>query len=76
MNCSLCGSERLRLSRLRRSDIPRLFSFRYPVRCAACDERKFVNLFAAFRIHRKANARRRAARESRHSESQTEKNGE
>ncbi|MGB6826866.1 MAG: hypothetical protein WBE41_02400 [Terracidiphilus sp.] len=75
MKCTLCGSERLRLSRIRRADLPRLFLFSYPVRCAACFERMFVNPFAAYEIYRKASARKRAARESRHSHPHAKTNG-
>jgi hypothetical protein len=75
MKCALCGSERLHLSRLRWPDLRRLISFSYPIRCRACNERMFVNLFAAFKIHRKAVARKRAAREDHHSEPQAKANG-
>jgi hypothetical protein len=75
MKCTLCGSERLRPSRLHRPDLLHLFSFSYPVRCAVCYERMFVNLYDAFRIHRKANERKLAAREARQSAPQTKPNG-
>lgn len=75
MKCTLCGSERLRLSRLRRADLPRLFLFSYPVRCAACFERMYTSLFAAYGIYRKASARKRAARASRHSDPHAKANG-
>jgi len=65
MKCSLCGSERLRPSRLRRIDVSRLFLFQYPVRCSACYERRYVNMVSAVLIGREAKARKRAARESR-----------
>lgn len=75
MNCPLCGSERLRLSRLHGSDYMHLFQFSYPVRCAVCFERMSVNLLDAFRVYLKAGARKRAARESHHSEPHTKPNG-
>jgi DNA-directed RNA polymerase subunit RPC12/RpoP len=75
MKCSVCGSERLRLSHLRASDLPRLLSLSYPVRCAACNERMFVSSFAAFGIHRRARARKRAAREIRHTAPHSKENG-
>ena len=64
MKCSLCGSERLRPSHLRRFDVSRLFLFQYPIRCSACYERRYVNMVAALRIRRESRARKRAARES------------
>ncbi len=75
MKCSMCGSEKLRLSRLRRADLLQLFLFLYPVRCPACDERMFVNSFAAFKVYRQAAARRRAARAGGHSAPHTKANG-
>jgi hypothetical protein len=52
-----------------------LFQFSYPVRCAVCFERMSVNLLDAFRVYLKAGARKRAARESHHSEPHTKPNG-
>ncbi len=75
MKCSLCGSERLRLSRLHPPDLPHLLLFSYPVRCAECFERMYLNLFGAFEVRLKAGARKRAAQESRHSEAHTKPNG-
>lgn len=75
MYCSHCGSERLRLSRLRLSDLPRLLLFLYPVRCAACFDRAFVSLSAAFKIRRDASARKRAAGQSRSAAPHTKTNG-
>lgn len=75
MKCSLCGSERLRLSRLRRPDFMRLFMFSYPVRCVTCYERMSVSLFTALRIHRDAAARKRTARGGKHSAPSAKANG-
>jgi len=75
MNCTVCGSERLRLSRLHLSDLPRLFLFSYPVRCALCLQRTRVSLFAAFGIHRNAIARKRAGRHDRASAHHSKANG-
>ena len=75
MNCLICGSERLRLSHLRGSDRAHLLSLSYPVRCVACSGRMFVSWFAVFGIHRKARARKRAAREARQSVPHTKGSG-
>ena len=40
--CDRCGSSRFRTSRLRLSDLPRLFLFRYPVRCLVCRRRSYA----------------------------------
>jgi hypothetical protein len=60
MICPICGSERIHLSRLRVSDLPRLLMFCYPVRCGECFERGSVNLIEAFRISQHIRARKRA----------------
>jgi hypothetical protein len=57
-NCGACGSSRLRLSRLRLSDLPRLFAFQYPVRCVSCQERSYASLPQVIELRRK-RARRR-----------------
>jgi hypothetical protein len=75
VKCSLCRSEKLRVSRLHLTDLTRLLLFSHPVRCTACYERMFLSLFAAFKIHRKAVARKQAASEGHHSEPQTRANG-
>jgi hypothetical protein len=75
MKCSLCGSERLRLSRLRGADLPQLFLFLYPVRCTACYERMLVNPLVALKVYRQTAARKRAAREDRRSTPHTKPNG-
>jgi hypothetical protein len=75
MKCSVCGSERLRLSRLRLSDLRRLLLFSYPIRCALCGKRTFVNSSAAIGIHRNAIARKRAFRDGRTSAHQGKGNG-
>lgn len=43
-NCAACGSSRLRLSRFRLSDIPRLFAFQYPIRCVSCLDRSYASI--------------------------------
>jgi hypothetical protein len=54
MSCSLCGSESFRTSRLRSSDISRILVFLYPVRCAECFQRQFVNIFRAMKVRRQS----------------------
>lgn len=75
MKCNLCGSERLRLSHLHSGDVPHLLSFEYPVRCAVCFDRMFVNFYQAYGVHHRAGARRRAALESRRTAPHTKPNG-
>jgi|HubBroStandDraft_1064217.scaffolds.fasta_scaffold02592_2 hypothetical protein len=60
MICPICGSERIRLSRLRVADYVRLLLFTYPVRCAECFERDSVNLITALSIYQQSRARRHA----------------
>jgi hypothetical protein len=49
VNCYHCGSGRIRLSRIRASDIVRIFQLKIPVRCRSCMERRHVNLFLAWK---------------------------
>ena len=42
-SCEACGASRFRLSRFRFSDVPRLFSLQYPVRCVDCKERSYAS---------------------------------
>ena len=60
MHCPICGSEKIRLSRLRFFDLGRLLALSYPIRCTECFERDSVSLTAAFKIHQQSRARRRA----------------
>ena len=59
MNCYHCGSSRMRMSRIRSSDIVWLFQLKIPVRCRSCMDRRYVNLFLAWKkglagnLHRK-----------------------
>ena len=64
MICPICGSERIRLSRLRVADLGRLLLFSYPIRCAECFERDSVNLIDAFKIRQLSRARRAARKSS------------
>jgi hypothetical protein len=52
-NCGACGSSRLRLSRLRLSDLPRLLAFQYPVRCVSCQQRAYASLPQVIEVKRK-----------------------
>jgi hypothetical protein len=47
MECPSCYSSHLRLSKLRPHDIALLFTLKYPLRCRACGERSYGNLFRA-----------------------------
>jgi hypothetical protein len=57
-NCAACGSSRLRPSRFRLSDLPRLLAFQYPVRCVSCQERSYASLQRAMELSRKRIRRR------------------
>jgi hypothetical protein len=56
-NCGECGSSRFRLSRFRLSDVPRLFAFRYPVRCVLCQKRSYASIPWVLE-HRRRRAKR------------------
>jgi len=62
MKCLHCGSARLRTSKLRASDFPRLLRFQYPVRCCVCYTREHVGMPSAFDIFRAQIIRRRERR--------------
>lgn len=64
MKCFGCGSSRMRISRLRLSDLPGLLILRYPVRCRSCLQRDSVSVWAAWRLHSDGKARRRIAIDS------------
>jgi len=52
MRCLGCRSTRIRISRLRLSDLAHLLLFHYPVRCRSCLQRDYVNFIAAWRLRR------------------------
>jgi len=56
MKCDWCESTDMRTSRFRRQDLPRLFLFQYPVRCHACHQRTFANLFSALKLPNSASS--------------------
>jgi len=62
MECKLCGSSRIRVSRLRVPDLSELIFLQYPVRCRNCFKREFVSLFTALRIRRASRQRREEER--------------
>lgn len=47
-----CQWPHIRLSRFRLSDLPRLFTLVYPVRCRKCYTRGYTDLLHAIRIRR------------------------
>jgi hypothetical protein len=51
MRCFGCNSKIMRPSRLRFSDVGRVFLLQYPVRCRICLQRNYVTLFEAWKIH-------------------------
>lgn len=51
MVCPTCFSSEFRLSRFRPTmDLGRLLTFRYPVRCRACDHRMYASMLFAFQL--------------------------
>jgi hypothetical protein len=50
LDCFHCGSNDLRLSRLRPHDAVELLLFRVPIRCHFCYERFYMNVFRAWRL--------------------------
>jgi len=58
MNCSSCGSNRVRTSRLRLPDLLQLLLFKYPVRCHNCFERCYVSLLVARKLYKAQRTRR------------------
>jgi ribosomal protein L40E len=64
--CRGCGSSELRISHLRTTDVGKLLSLRYPVRCRMCHERDFVFLPFALGLGRKS---------SRHKDADAPENG-
>lgn len=55
MNCPHCGTPRFRDSRVRLTDIPRLFLLQVPVRCLLCRERFAIRMSEASRMRRTLN---------------------
>ena len=62
MNCPQCGSNHLRTSRIRPSDIPRVFLFQWPVRCRVCRERSYIGFVLALNLKQSEKVRRREER--------------
>ena len=56
-NCDACGSSRFRISRVRLSDVLKLLSFQYPVRCVSCQERSYAS-FSWVLEYKRRRARR------------------
>jgi hypothetical protein len=65
MECKLCGSSKIRGSRLRLPDLSHLIFLQYPVRCRVCYKREFVNIFKAFKVRRDYKARQKEERRRR-----------
>jgi hypothetical protein len=60
VKCFYCRSSRLRLSRIRLSDLPRFLLLQTPVRCRSCHERSYLNMFKAWNLRfAEKTARRR-----------------
>lgn len=56
-SCLCCGSEDLRLSRVRRSDLLRLLTLRLPIRCRICRQRDFAFVGAALALRKRGMRR-------------------
>jgi hypothetical protein len=59
--CHGCGSSELRISRLRRADLGKLLSLRYPVRCRVCRERDYIFLPFMLGLSRRSSRRHKDA---------------
>jgi hypothetical protein len=62
MQCQWCGSEEIRDSKLRISDVFNLLLLKYPVRCRSCEGRNFDNIFAVLKLRAASKARRKERR--------------
>lgn len=51
--CRSCGSDEFRISHLRRTDLSKLLTLRYPIRCKICKERDFTFLGTALSLRHK-----------------------
>jgi hypothetical protein len=65
MCCSLCHSQKLRISKIRIADLSRLLLLRFPVRCSVCEARENVGIFKAIKIYKAASVRRNARKRRR-----------
>jgi hypothetical protein len=61
--CRACGSSEFRISQLRSSDISKLLTLRYPVRCRICKERDFIFIGAALSLPRRKRKKQDAVAE-------------
>ena len=57
VQCRLCGSFDLRMSRFRFKDLPHFFILHYPMRCWVCRERDYLFILRIFRMSREAEPR-------------------
>lgn len=64
MRCRFCGSEKLRTSRFRGTDLFRILLFEYPIRCRECDMRGYTTILQALHIRhfRKMHHKKREER--------------
>jgi hypothetical protein len=62
MQCQWCGSNEIRESKFRLSDVYQVLLLKYPVRCRSCDGRGFDNLFAVLKLRAESKARRKERR--------------
>lgn len=58
MVCPTCYKSDFRLSRFRSTDLPALFTLRYPVRCRACSHRMHAGPMAAFQLWQERKRKR------------------
>lgn len=62
--CPDCGSEHLRTSRIRSTDLFQILTLRFPVRCPHCTMRRYVALPSALRVRRQQKERHRSRQQS------------
>lgn len=73
MKCNNCGSTRVRVSRLKISDLAQLLSFNYPLRCHSCFDRVYVRIPVAWQLHQAERLRRQQWRAKRKESSTADK---
>lgn len=59
VSCSQCDSPKIRRATLRLADVMHLIRFKYPIRCRACRERRYIEIWKALRLERPPGRRAR-----------------
>ena len=64
--CNSCGASEFRTSHLRTSDLGKLLTLRYPIRCLVCKERGFAFMGVAFSLGRRVKKKTRVIAQNGH----------